>query len=83
MRHSILVLFVLFLTAPFGRTQNLHVNDGSGDRPKLWIAINVWGLEGLPAGGPEWSLEEKLQRLKKAGGFDAVDRYTAADPKSE
>jgi hypothetical protein len=83
MRHSILVLLVFFLTAPFGRTQNLHVNDGSGDRPKLWIAINVWGLEGLPAGGPEWSLEEKLERLKKAGGFDAVDRYTAADPKSE
>jgi len=83
MRHSILVLLVLFLTAPFGRTQNLHVNDGSGDRPKLWIAINVWGLEGLPPGGPEWSLEEKLERLKKAGGFDAVDRYTAADPKSD
>jgi len=83
MRHSILVLLVLFLTAPFGRTQNLHVNDGSGDRPKLWIAINVWGLEGIPAGGPEWSLEEKLERLKKARGFDAVDRYTAADPKSE
>jgi len=83
MRHSILVLLVLFLTAPFGRTQNLHVNDGSGDRPKLWIAINVWGLEGLPPGGPEWSLEEKLERLKKARGFDAVDRYTAADPESE
>ncbi len=83
MRHSVLSLSVLLLTAPFSRAQNLHVNDGSGDPPKLWIAINVWGLERLPAGGPEWSLEEKLMRLAKAGGFDAVDRYTAADPKSE
>ena len=83
MRHSVLTLVVLLLTAQLGLAQNLNVNDGSGDPPKLWIAINVWGLEGLPAGAPEWSLEEKLMRLAKAGGFDAVDRYTAADPKSE
>jgi hypothetical protein len=37
-------------SAPMVRAQNLHVNDGSSDPPKLWIAINVWGLEGLPAG---------------------------------
>jgi len=83
MRYSVLALAVLLTSAPFGRAQNLHVNDGSEDPPKLWIAINVWGLEKLPAGAPEWSLEEKLMRLAKAGGFDAVDRYTAADPKSE
>jgi hypothetical protein len=82
MRHSILAI-VLLLSARLGRAQNLHVNDGSGDPPKLWIAINVWGLERLPAGAPEWSLEEKLMRLGKAGGFDAVDRYIPADPKSE
>jgi len=83
MRHSVLALVVLLMTAQLGRAQNLHVNDGSGDPPKLWIAINVWGLERLPAGAPEWSLEEKLMRLANAGGFDAVDRYTAAEPKSE
>lgn len=82
MRQSVLAIVVLLLTAQFGRAQNLHVNDGSGDPPKLWIAINAWGLERLPSGGPEWSLDEKLMRLAKAGGFDAVDRYTAADPKS-
>jgi hypothetical protein len=62
--------------------QNLHVNDGSGDPPKLWIAMNVWGLEKLPAGGTEWSLDEKLRRLREAGGFDVIDRYTPADPRS-
>ena len=83
MRHPVLTLLALLATAPLLRAQNFHVNDGSDDPPKLWIAINVWGLEGLPAGGPEWSLEEKLLRLSKAGGFDVVDRYTAADPSSE
>jgi hypothetical protein len=76
-------MVALLASAPFTRAQNLHVNDGSGEPPKLWIAINVWGLDGLPAGSPEWSLEEKLRRLAKAGGFDVVDRYTPADPKSE
>jgi hypothetical protein len=83
MRHSVLALIALLASAPLVRAQNLHVNDGSEDPPKLWIAINVWGLEGLPAGETEWSLEEKLRRLSKAGGFDVVDRYTAADPGSE
>jgi hypothetical protein len=81
MRISVVALMLLPL-AQSGLTQSLQVNDGSSDPPKLWIAVNVWGLEKLPAGGPEWSLEEKLARLAKAGGFDAIDRYTAADPKS-
>jgi hypothetical protein len=83
MRHPVLALVALLASAPSGGAQNLHVNDGSGDPPKLWIAINVWGLERLPAGSPEWTLEEKLERLAKAGGFDVVDRYTLADPGSE
>jgi len=83
MRHSILALVALFASAPLAGAQNLHVNDGSDDPPKLWIAINVWGLEGLPSGQTEWSLEEKLLRLSQAGGFDVVDRYTVADPSSE
>jgi hypothetical protein len=79
----IYALLVLLLScARLGNSQNFHVNDGSSDPPKLWIAINVWGLEKIPAGGPEWSLEEKLKRLKEAGGFDVIDRYTVADPKS-
>jgi sugar phosphate isomerase/epimerase len=83
MRHSILALVALLAGAPLVRGQNLHVNDGSDDPPKLWIAINVWGLEGLPTPRTEWSLEEKLRRLSQAGGFDVVDRYTVADPSSE
>ncbi len=74
------LLFLFVSSAAFA--QNLHVNDGSADPPKLWIAMNVWGLEKLPAGGPEWSLDEKLKRLREAGGFDVIDRYTVADPKS-
>jgi hypothetical protein len=75
--HQLLVLGLLLSSVP-----NLHVNDGSSDPPKLWIAINVWGLEKIPAGAPEWSLEEKIERLAQAGGFDAIDRYTPADAKS-
>lgn len=77
MPHSLLALVLLLSSVP-----NLHVNDGSSDPPKLWIAMNVWGLEKIPVGSPGWSLEEKIARLAKAGGFDAIDRYTAADPKS-
>lgn len=77
------VIVLLLLSARFGSAQNFHVNDGSGDPPKLWIAVNVWGLEKIPAGGTEWSLEEKLMRLQKAGGFDAIDRYTVAEAESE
>ena len=77
MPHSLLALVLLLSSVP-----NFHVNDGSSDPPKLWVAMNVWGLEKIPAGSPEWSLEEKIARLAKAGGFDAIDRYTAADPKS-
>lgn len=79
----ICALLVMLLSSPrLGNTQNFHINDGSSDPPKLWIAINVWGLEKIPAGGTEWSLEEKLMRLQKAGGFDAIDRYTKAEPAS-
>src|SRR5262245_56711217 len=79
-RPFLSILFFLVSGSAF--SQNHHVNDGSSDPPKLWIAINVWGLEKLPAGGAEWSLDEKLKRLKEAGGFDVVDRYTLAEPKS-
>ena len=74
--------FLFLLLSSPALAQNLHINDGSSDPPKLWIAINVWGLEKLPAGGPEWSLDEKLKRLREAGGFDVIDRYTPAEPKS-
>jgi hypothetical protein len=76
------ITLLLLLGARAGIAQNFHVNDGSSDPPKLWIAMNVWGLEKIPAGGPEWTLEERLAQLKKAGGFDVIDRYTEADPKS-
>ena len=79
-----LLLVALLFLAPVGAfAQSLHASDGSQDPPKLWIAVNLWGLMGLPDGQPEWSLDEKLSRLKAAGGFDAVDRYVAPEPKSE
>jgi hypothetical protein len=80
MRHLLLVLAACAARAASAET--FHVSDGSSDPPKLWIAMNVWGLEKIPAGSPEWSLDEKLRRLSEAGGFDAIDRYTAADPGS-
>jgi sugar phosphate isomerase/epimerase len=79
---SAVLLCLLSGASGLASTRSLHVNDGSEDPPKLWIAINVWGLEKLPSGSPEWSLDEKLDRLAKAGGFDVVDRYTVADAKS-
>ncbi len=79
MKQSALLFLCLSSPAFF---QNLHVKDGSSDPPKLWIAMNVWGLEKIPAGGTEWSLDEKLKRLREAGGFDVIDRYTLAEPKS-
>lgn len=48
------------------------LNDGSGSPPRLRLSHSLWGLSGLPMGGPEWSLEEKA-RLVKEAGFEAME----------
>lgn len=35
--------------------------------PRIQIHHNEWGLLGLPRGGKEWSIEEKVRRVKEAG----------------
>lgn len=47
-------------------------NDGSSRAPRLCPAHALWALIGLPRGGPEWSLDEKFQRVAEAG-FEAVE----------
>ncbi len=50
------------------------VNDGSANLPRLRVQFNLWGLKGLPRDGHEWSLPEKLDRIRAAGaqGLEAV-----------
>lgn len=49
-----------------------RLNDGSSRPPRLRPTHAMWGLIGLPRGGPEWSLEEKFRRAAEAG-FEAVE----------
>lgn len=48
-------------------------NDGSDARPRLRIQHSLWSLIKLPFNAPvEWTLAEKMQRVK-AAGFEAVE----------
>ena len=48
-------------------------NDGSQNPPRLRSQHSLWSLIGLPMNAPtEWTLTEKLQRVKDAG-FEAVE----------
>ena len=40
--------------------------------PELKVFQSLWGMEGLPYGGEEWSLREKLDKIVEAG-FDGVE----------
>ena len=39
---------------------------------KLQIYQSYWGMVGLPYGGEEWSMEEKVAKIAEAG-FDGVE----------
>jgi sugar phosphate isomerase/epimerase len=39
---------------------------------KLQVYQSYWGMVGLPFGGEEWSMEEKLSQIAEAG-FDGVE----------
>ena len=52
--------------------QSLNAHDGSRTAPRLVIVQAMWGMIGYPSREAEWTLEEKLARVKGAG-FDAVD----------
>jgi sugar phosphate isomerase/epimerase len=50
------------------------VNDGSSRPARLRIQYNMWALIGLPRGGREWTVAERLDRVAAAGfgGFEAA-----------
>lgn len=58
-----------------------RLTDGSNSPPRLRYMHSLWGLLGLPRGGPEWSVEEKIRRAKEAG-FEGIECPTDlfADP---
>jgi sugar phosphate isomerase/epimerase len=48
------------------------VNDGAATAPRLRMQYNLWSLTGLPRGGQEWSLPEKLDQVA-AAGFEGLE----------
>lgn len=60
---------------------SLRLNDRSSAAPRLRYMHSLWGLLGLPRGGPEWSVEEKIRRAKEAS-FEGIECPTDlfADP---
>ena len=55
-----------------GQAQSLNAHDGSTAPPRLVIVQATWGMIGYPSKEAEWTLEEKIARIRQAG-FDAVD----------
>jgi sugar phosphate isomerase/epimerase len=49
-----------------------RIHDNSTKPPRLRVAHTWWSLLGLPRGGPEWSMEEKFDRVKEAG-FEGIE----------
>lgn len=49
-------------------TEYRNLNDGSSRSPRLRVGQTLWGLSNLPLNAEvEWTLEEKLSRVKNAG----------------
>jgi sugar phosphate isomerase/epimerase len=49
------------------------VNDGTDNPPRLRTQYNMWALMKLPRDGREWTVDERLDRVREAGfgGFEA------------
>jgi sugar phosphate isomerase/epimerase len=47
-------------------------NDGSDRPPRLRLSHSLWSLSKLPMNGTEWSLAEKVARVRDAG-FEAIE----------
>jgi hypothetical protein len=54
------------------RSQVPRIRNAKDGSPIIKIYNSTWALRGLPRGGKEWSLEEKLTRLKDAG-FEGIE----------
>ncbi len=80
----------LVALTPTGTGRAEAVPEEKADRPRirakadeparLRTAHSWWSLEGLPRGGPEWSMEEKFRRVKEAG-FEGIEIWI--EPKDE
>lgn len=60
-------------------------NDGSQDPPRLRVQHSLWSLIGLPMNAKpedEWTLAEKLARVKNAG-FEAVECWLSESDEAE
>jgi hypothetical protein len=55
-----------------------RIREADKTSPRLKIYQSKWALIGLPRGGREWSMEEKLLRIKEAG-FEGIETEEVLD----
>jgi len=72
LRKQLTILIILLALCITISAQSLNANDGSNRAPRLMIVQALWGMISLPTREAEWTIEEKLARIKEAG-FDAFD----------
>lgn len=50
------------------------VNDGSQNPPRLRLQYNMWATQKLPRDGAEWTVPQRLDKIREAGftGFEAA-----------
>lgn len=85
MRHleaRVLSCLLLFVFAGSSAAAPGWINDGSGGPPRLSVEQSIWAMGGLPRGGPEWTLDEKVARIAEAG-FDGFMVFLPAEEERE
>ena len=55
-----------------------RIREGGKASPQIKIYHSKWALIGLPRGGKEWSIEEKILRVKEAG-FEGIETEEILD----
>jgi sugar phosphate isomerase/epimerase len=55
-----------------------RIREGNKTSPQIKIYHSKWALIGLPRGGKEWSIEEKIRRVKEAG-FEGIETEEILD----
>ncbi len=66
-----LSLLFLILVFPQSVKANSWIQSKGNKAPSLSVEQSLWGMIGLPLGGKEWSLEQKIENIAKAG-FDSI-----------
>lgn len=79
-RRISLFALISLLTLPLSRVEagSWIQAEGTG-APTLSLEQSLWGMIGLPGNGQDWTLDEELEQIAKAGFDSVMGNVTSAD----